>query len=156
MSTIVRGARHTKVMNLTAASVVVFFIFYFQPSPGHHQLRMQSTASLLLQHERKSPKNVFVLHFAHFILILVGLYRKKMLEKNVHFRIAYSSRLFSRRVRTFTLKISCHSLHSLCDSVLEPHPELSSRRGRLEGLPPLHGPPVSLRKGDVQLSHGEL
>lgn len=40
--------------------------------------------------------------------------------------------------------------------VLEPDPEFSARRGREEGLPPLHGPPVALREGDVQLSHGEL
>lgn len=46
--------------------------------------------------------------------------------------------------------------YSLCHRVLEPHPELSSRGGRLEGLPPLHGPPVALREGDVQLSHWEL
>lgn len=46
--------------------------------------------------------------------------------------------------------------YSLCDRVLEPHPELSTRRGRLVGLSPLHGPPVALREGDVQLSHREL
>lgn len=45
---------------------------------------------------------------------------------------------------------------SLCHRVLEPDPELSARRGRLVGLPPLHGPPVALREGDVQLSHREL
>lgn len=46
--------------------------------------------------------------------------------------------------------------YSLCHRVLEPHPELSTRRGRLVGLSPLHGPPVALREGDVQLSHWEL
>lgn len=46
--------------------------------------------------------------------------------------------------------------YSLCHRVLEPDPELSPRRGRQEGLPPLHGPPVALREGDVQLSHWEL
>lgn len=46
--------------------------------------------------------------------------------------------------------------YSLCHRVLEPHPELSTRRGWLVGLSPLHGPPVPLREGDVQLSHWEL
>lgn len=48
------------------------------------------------------------------------------------------------------------SLYSLCHRVLEPHPEFRSRRGRLEGLSPLHGPPVALRERDMQLSYREL
>lgn len=55
--------------------------------------------------------------------------------------------------------LRCHQRtvhYSLCHSVLEPDPELGPRRGRQKGLPPLHGPPVSLRKGDVQLPYWEF
>lgn len=54
----------------------------------------------------------------------------------------------------------CHAIFlkddSLCDGVLEPDPELSSRGRWLIRLPPLHGPPVALCQGDVQLTHGEF